>query len=79
MRHLKVQNIREALHPSEAVVEVSTQDGPQFVVVSRNALDDDKLSVSFPLMEEQGHYLVQLPAETQSGAWRVWVPKSEVA
>ena len=79
MRHLKVQNIKDALHPSEAVVEVRTQDGSQFVVVSRNALSNDRLSVSFPLMEEQDHYLVQLPAETQSGAWRVWVPKSEVA
>jgi len=55
MRHLKVQNIKDALHPSEAVVELRTQDGSQFVVVSRNALSNDRLSVSFPLMEEQDH------------------------
>ena len=79
MRHLKVLDISDALHPSEAVVKVRTQEGSQFVVVSRNAIDDNKLSVSFPLLEEQDHYLVQLPAETQSGAWRVWVPKSDVA
>jgi hypothetical protein len=70
---VKVRKIEEGLHPNEVVVEVSTLNGSERLVVDRRAVESNSLSVGSPLREDGGHHLVELPRETTNGLWRVWV------
>jgi len=78
---LKVKHIGEGLHPSEVVVEVNTLSGPQRMFVDRRAVDDKdwSLAVGAPLRRDDTSLLVELPRETMSGSWRVWVPENTVS
>jgi hypothetical protein len=73
MMRLLVEKIGTGLHPSEVSVSVKTVDGTQRLVVSNRSIKDNSISVGFPLGERPDALLVELPRETQSGAWRVWV------
>jgi len=72
---IKVRKIGKGLHPNEVVVEVQTSDGIERLVVDRRAIEASSLSIGDPLREESGKLLVELPRETMSGAWRVWVKR----
>lgn len=78
MMRLKVTEAGKSLHPSEAVVTVNTGDGQERLVVSRRSIKQDSISIGWPLGQNDALVLVELPRETQSGAWRVWVPKDEI-
>jgi hypothetical protein len=78
MMRLKVTEIGKGIHPSEAVVSVKTGEAQERLVVSRRSIQNDTISVGWPLHEEKGLVLVELPRETQSGAWRVWVPADQL-
>jgi hypothetical protein len=78
MMRLIVEEVGKGLHPSEAVVAVKTADGVQRLVVSSRSIQKGTISVGWPLGEREGTILVELPRETQSGAWRVWVPKDQL-
>lgn len=76
---LKVHEIGPGLHPSEVVVELRTATGPERVAVDRKSLHDGTLFVGWrPLAEKRGQWLIELPRETMSGTWRVWVKHSEI-
>jgi hypothetical protein len=75
---LKVKESRAALHPSEVVVVVSTSDGMESLVVDKGSLSGEYLEIGQPLGQEDGRLLVELPRETYSGAWRVWVQQNDV-
>ena len=68
----------KGLHPSEVLVAVRTTDGTQRLVVSSRSLLNNSIPVGFPLGERHDAILIELPRETQSGAWRVWVPKDQL-
>lgn len=70
---LKVRKIGEGLHPNELVVEIETVGGTERLVVDRRAIESRSISIGAPLREERGRVLVELPRETMTGAWRVWV------
>ena len=76
---LKAQKIREGLHPSEVVVAVETDNGAERLVVPKRSFEDSALEIGYPISDESGRYLVELPQETTSGAWRVWVSKDLVS
>lgn len=78
MMRLIVEEVGRGLHPSEVVVAVKTADGQQRLVVSSRSLQKGSISVGWPLGERDDATLVELPRETQSGAWRVWVPKDQL-
>ena len=78
MMRLKVEEVSRGLHPSEAVVAVKTADGQERLVVSKRSIQDGSLPVGWPLGEKDGFVLVELPRETQTGAWRVWVPRDQI-
>lgn len=79
MMRLKVETLGAGLHPSEIIVSVKTLSGKEHLVVSNRSIDDGLISVGWPLgKKDDGSRLVELPRETQSGAWRVWVPASEL-
>ena len=75
---LLVDEIGKGLHPSEILVAVRTVDGTHRLVVSNRAISQKSISVGFPVGERTDAVLVELPRETQSGAWRVWVPKDQL-
>ena len=76
---MKVREIGPGLHPSEIVVEVQTVNGPERLAVDRDSIPDMTLFVGWrPLGQKNGQWLVELPNETMSGTWRVWVKRSDV-
>jgi hypothetical protein len=63
----------------EAVVAIPTARGQtEEVVVHRGYLDERSLEVTY-IGEQDGVILVELPRQSMSGRWRVWVSKSAVA
>jgi hypothetical protein len=66
--------------PSETVVTISTSrgSGSEEVVVHASQVDDDGVEAGF-IGRQGDEVLVELPRETVSGKWRVWVPKDEVS
>jgi hypothetical protein len=79
MMRVMVREIGPGLHPSEVVVEVQTAGGPERLVVDREAISDKTLFVGWrPLGEKNGQLLVELPNETMTGTWRVWVRRRDI-
>lgn len=74
---LKISRVRPGLHPSESVVAVKTVDGVQRLVVSEQSISENTIEVG-AIRRDGDRYLVELPRETQSGEWRVWVFESEL-
>ena len=65
--------------PSEAVVGVSTVEGfPEEVVISKRLMQHGGIEVGAPLHARDQSYLIELPRESETGRWRIWVPASEV-
>lgn len=76
---LKVREIDRGLHPSEVVVEIRTATGPERLAVDRRSVQNGTLFVGWrPLAEKRGQWLIELPRETMSGTWRVWVKHNEI-
>ena len=73
---VRVKEIGPGLHPSETVIEVDTIQGPEQLVVDKRSLTRNVIEVGQPVGENGKYRLVELPAETSSGKWRVWVNES---
>jgi hypothetical protein len=65
--------------PSEATVGIVTTEGEEEVVVDASLIKDDGLEVGRVLERTRDRALVELPRESASGRWRVWVRRSELA
>lgn len=78
MMRLKVEKISEGLHPSEAVVTVQTATGPERIVVSTRSIESNSIPVGWPLGTADQLTLIELPRETETGAWRVWVSSDQL-
>lgn len=79
MMRLKVEPVGKGLHPNEVVVAVTTTTGTERLVVPRLSIVNNSIEIAWPIRTNtaDGSTLVELPRETQSGAWRVWVPKGQ--
>ena len=75
---LKVSEIGGALHPSEVVVEIRTATGPERLTIDRRSLHEGTIFVGWRPLAERGQWLIELPRETMSGTWRVWVKHNEI-
>ena len=74
MRLVKCDVLTEGPGPSEKVVAISTSEGKEEIVLHSTALDaQGNLEVGF-LGSEGNRALIELPRESASGRWRVWVP-----
>ena len=74
---LKVDRIGIGLHASEIIAAVRTRVGVERFIVNKDAIDaSDRVDVGEPVGRRGEEFLIELPAETTSGTWRVWVPKS---
>ena len=62
--------------PSEKIVEIDTSNGKEEVVLhSSSIVQQDKFEVGMVGVEND-KALIELPRESSSGRWRVWVPKA---
>ena len=78
MMKVKVAEVAQGLHPSEIVVGVQTIEGQQNLVVDRRSIMTGSfIKVGYPIREDGDSFLVELPRETSSGSWRVWVNKDQ--
>lgn len=76
---VKVREIGPGLHPSETVVEIQTVGGAEKLVVDRKSIQDRTIFVGWrPVAEKKGQWLIELPRETMSGTWRVWVKHNDI-
>lgn len=75
---LKVDEIKPGISYSERVAYILNSEGVrEEVFVSERSVVDGKL-LSVHIMDDGDTSLVELPRETSSGAWRVWVHKDRV-
>lgn len=75
---LHVRNVREGLHPSEVIVAVDTRDGEEVMTIDKRSMRSDTVEIGYPIDQHDGMLLVELPRETMTGTWRVWVGKDSV-
>jgi hypothetical protein len=78
MMYLLVEESGRGLHPSETVVTVQTANGVERLVMPRQAISNRAIEVGYPIKARGDDLLIELPRETQSGAWRVWVNKGQL-
>ena len=78
MSRIAVEQVEDGLHPSEVVVTIRTAEGnTEEVAVDRQLVEHNEMRV-YPVSSRQDRVLVELPRETLSGAWRVWMPRAAV-
>ena len=70
---LKVEVGGEGLGPNEVFLEVETLSGFEEVLVDVYLVKNGEIDVGYPILQEGAATLVELPRETTSGKWRVWV------
>jgi hypothetical protein len=75
---VRIEEIGTGQHPSEKVVKVETIEGPEQLLVDKRSIRERSLDIGFPVGHKNGHLLVELPRETFSGLWRVWVDEQMV-
>ena len=64
--------------PNEALVLVPTENGQhEEVIVHGRSLEGDCLPVG-TLGAREGYTLIELPRESVTGRWRLWVPSDKV-
>ena len=79
MARIRVEVIGEGQHPSERMIAVKMADGVQEnVIVDRRSIERDTIDIGYPVASEDDRYLIELPRETTTGQWRVWVKASDV-
>lgn len=74
MKRLTIRGESKGMHPSEALVEISTVDGTEELFVDRSIVSSNSIP-AWPLDALGNKVLVELPRETMRGRWRVWVDK----
>ncbi len=73
---VKVEEVGSGLHPSQVLVKIKTIHGPQELAVDRQSLRQGTIEIGSPIAQQGEYRLIELPAETTGGAWRVWVDKT---
>jgi hypothetical protein len=76
---VKIQcQVTDGLMPGEKVARVQTADGKsEEVAVPAQNIENDKL-LAFIIGRDEGNVLVELPRESASGRWRIWVKEAAI-
>lgn len=76
---LRVTKLGSGPGPREVVISVTTSTGEkEEVVVDQRALDQSMIEVGHPIYSNDEKSLIELPRESMSGRWRLWVPTESV-
>lgn len=66
--------------PSEAIIGIRTREGgEEEVVLSKRQVHAGLVDIGAPILIEGDNVLIELPRETVSGRWRIWVDRSQTA
>lgn len=78
---IRVTRVSEGPGPGEVVIEVATSSGRlEQVIIHRADIEEgDTIDIGYPIHRANGNSLVELPRESISGRWRIWVPNESVA
>lgn len=70
--------IAEGPGPSEVIIGIQPAEGPEEeVVLSKRQVHDNMVDVGTALLAEGNKLLIELPRESASGRWRIWVDKAQ--
>lgn len=77
MYYVEIKSASEGLHPNESIVTIETTDCEAEAVIDKSLLVNGNLiCIGYPVGRDGfNKYLVELPAETVKGDWRIWVNK----
>lgn len=76
---VKITILADGHGPSEKVIGVKTASGKiEQVMISGRTIKSSAIEVGLHLAHQDGNYLIELPRESTSGRWRIWIPESEV-
>lgn len=79
MAWIRIRDTAPGQHPSEVAVKLITADGTkQTLYLDKTSIENGAFDIGYPVGEDGGRLLVELPRETTSGQWRVWLNKSDV-
>ena len=79
MAWVKVQELGSGQHSSEVAVGVTNDAGVQeTVILDRTSIENGAINVGYPVEVDKARLLVELPRETTSGQWRIWLKKADV-
>jgi hypothetical protein len=78
MQRVKTNEVVDGPGPSEKVATITTSSGIEQVILHSSALDSANYMEIGLLGYEDNLALIELPRESASGKWRVWVDKSEL-
>ena len=71
---LRVEHLADGPGPGEVVIAVTTASGSkEQVVVHWTAVEKDTIEIGYPIRHSKDKLLVELPRESASGRWRLWV------
>lgn len=72
-------DVEEGLIPSEKLVRLLTADGgSEEVFVSNRQVSGNRLSASEIGRDETNRVLIELPRESTSGRWRIWINADQI-
>lgn len=70
--------LTDGLMPNEKIAKIETKDGEaEYIAVFPQNLQNNKL-VAFVVGKRQDDVLLELPRESASGRWRIWVKASAI-
>ena len=78
---IKCRSLEGGAGPSEAIVAITRADGrEEQVIVYSGSVRNGEVEVSVPLSRDlqNNRVLIELPRESCSGSWRIWIPASAV-
>ena len=73
---VKAEKVSKGMIPSERFVLVRTAEGYNEEVPASDRQVVGKYLLVSKIYEEKDRILVELPRESSSGAWRIWVPRN---
>jgi hypothetical protein len=79
MQLIKTQDVVDGPGPSEKVATIATSSGNEQVILDSSTLDSLNRMEIGVLGFDSDLALIELPRESASGKWRVWVNRSELA
>ncbi len=80
MQRIKTQEVVDGLGPSEKVATIATSTGNEQVILDSSTLDNlNRMEIGVLGFDKDSDLaLIELPRESASGKWRVWVNRSEL-
>ena len=77
---LKIKWLADGPGHGEVLIAVTTLEGyDEQVIVHPSTIVDETIEIGYPIHREDDTALVELPRETMSGRWRIWVSKESIA